>query len=675
MINPCLLNFKKLGLELKCPHCLNLLKRPVLLPCDHIFCNGCIPSTTQPNSECPVCKGKYSNKDPRPVPFMENLATIFRSLDAAFSAKLLQSVCAEAGEKCPTSIDKNSDNRSSKESSEQSKLYLMTTKLPHVPVNHSVDNGIGKKVGKNHDLPPPGSQISTGGFLEHGTLKLGMNLVEQSLLNSPPSFSDMEGDSSEQASDHGRSPETYPPDRHSKRNLDDVTRQEKHDSYASGTEETHLWHCKRQKKLNYGSLQIPVIQTASFVSCSELEPTSGVPPAGVQLSAITDDSCANETICGFCQSSRISMATGPMLHYANGYQVEEEQAMRPSVLHVHHICIEWAPRVYYVGEIVKNLKAELARGAKLKCSRCGLKGAALGCYVKSCRRSYHVPCAQEISKCRWDHANYLVLCPAHSSVKFPNEKSGNCSENHIMRSQIIPRQSSLWVSPNAAKELVLCGSDLSSEDKFLLVNFANMIGATVSKFWKPNVTHVIVATDAKGACIRTLKVLMAILNGRWILENDWIKACMEVKTFVSEEPYEVSLDNHGCRDGPKTGRIRVLDNAQKLFDGLKFFFSGDFVSGYKKDLEILVIAAGGIVFNSGEELVALNCDEHATSWRTLVVYNLDPVQGSKLGEEISIIWQRLSEAEDLAGKIGGQVIGHTWLLESIAAYKLQPFVC
>lgn len=51
----------------------------------------------------------------------------------------------------------------------------------------------------------------------------------------------------------------------------------------------------------------------------------------------------------------------------------------------------------------------------------------------------------------------------------------------------------------------------------LLVKFARMCGATVSKSWNPNVTHVMAAMDEKGACTRTLKVLMAILNGRWVL--------------------------------------------------------------------------------------------------------------------------------------------------------------
>jgi BRCA1-associated RING domain protein 1 len=65
--------------------------------------------------------------------------------------------------------------------------------------------------------------------------------------------------------------------------------------------------------------------------------------------------------------------------------------------------------VYFVGETVKNLKAEVARGTKLKCTKCSLKGAALGCYVKSCRRTYHVPCAMDISTCRWDHVQFSYI--------------------------------------------------------------------------------------------------------------------------------------------------------------------------------------------------------------------------------------------------------------------------
>lgn len=41
-----------------------------------------------------------------------------------------------------------------------------------------------------------------------------------------------------------------------------------------------------------------------------------------------------------------------------------------------------------------------------------------------------------------------------------------------------------------------------------------------------------------------------------------VKACIEAKKPLVEEPYEVSLDNHGCRDGPRTGRLRASGNVR-----------------------------------------------------------------------------------------------------------------
>ncbi|KAM0025256.1 putative RNA recognition motif domain, nucleotide-binding alpha-beta plait domain superfamily [Helianthus debilis subsp. tardiflorus] len=53
--------------------------------------------------------------------------------------------------------------------------------------------------------------------------------------------------------------------------------------------------------------------------------------------------------------------------------------------------------------------------------------------------------------------------------------------------------------------------------QFMMVDFARTNGALVSKYWKDNVTHEIAATDANGAFTRTLKVLMAILNRKWVV--------------------------------------------------------------------------------------------------------------------------------------------------------------
>lgn len=95
--------------------------------------------------------------------------------------------------------------------------------------------------------------------------------------------------------------------------------------------------------------------------------------------------------------------------------------------------------------------------------------------------------------------------------------------------------------------------------------------------------------------------------------------------------------------------------------------------GYKEDLQSLVITAGGTIWKSEGELLAQCRNDETAPSKVLVVYNLDFPEGSLIGE-VSTIWNRLNEAEELASKIGCQVIGHTWLLESIAAHKLQPFL-
>ncbi|TYH13733.1 hypothetical protein ES288_A06G162700v1 [Gossypium darwinii] len=77
--------------------------------------------------------------------------------------------------------------------------------------------------------------------------------------------------------------------------------------------------------------------------------------------------------------------------------------------------------------------------------------------------------------------------------------------------------------------------------QFLLVKFAKMISVTVSKFWRPGVTHVIASTDENGACTRTLKVLMAILNGKWVLKLNCQSIMRQGIKYASQR-----LDTFAC---------------------------------------------------------------------------------------------------------------------------------
>ncbi|WVY93974.1 hypothetical protein V8G54_033062 [Vigna mungo] len=383
--------------------------------------------------------------------------------------------------------------------------------------------------------------------------------------------------------------------------------------------------------------------------------------------------------CFFCLSSEESEVSGPMLHYHDGKPVPADYEGGFKVTHCHRNCTEWAPNVYFDGENAINLEAEISRSRRIKCSFCGLKGAALGCYEKSCRRSFHVPCAKWTSLCRWDTQNFVMLCPLHESSMLPCEDSGSQKrskkgqgrdgKNHGPSLDTI---SQTRADHRSYKKIVLCCSALSVQEKDIVSKFESVSKVTVLKNWDSSVTHVIASTDENGACRRTLKVLLGILEGKWILNVEWIKACMKEMNPVGEERYEINVDIHGIRDGPRLGRLRVLNKQPKLFYGYKFYFMGDFIPSYKVYLQQLVVAAGGIILHRKP----VSCDQNSMlsdthSYQNFIVYSLELPDECKTSEMDTICRQRCHDAEVVASSTGSKVVTNTWILNSIAACKLQ----
>ncbi|KAK4285915.1 hypothetical protein QN277_002541 [Acacia crassicarpa] len=80
---------------------------------------------------------------------------------------------------------------------------------------------------------------------------------------------------------------------------------------------------------------------------------------------------------------------------------------------VHQHCAVWSPEVYFAGlGCLKNVRAALCRGRALKCTRCGRRGATIGCRVDRCPKTYHLPCARA-NGCIFDHRKFLIACTDH----------------------------------------------------------------------------------------------------------------------------------------------------------------------------------------------------------------------------------------------------------------------
>ncbi|XP_063939260.1 protein BREAST CANCER SUSCEPTIBILITY 1 homolog [Daucus carota subsp. sativus] len=392
------------------------------------------------------------------------------------------------------------------------------------------------------------------------------------------------------------------------------------------------------------------------------------------------DKGPNNVQCSFCHSVEDSKASGVMVHYLNGKRVKVGYSEAGNVIHVHQNCAEWAPNVYFEEDVAVNLEAELTRSKRIKCGCCGLKGAALGCYEKSCRRSFHVPCAKLTPQCRWDHENFVMLCPLHASSKLPNEISkyrAEQKEKSLSRRQLPISQPksaikqddtthSQWNSNGLSAKLVLCCSALTIAEKEIVSEFEMLSGVKVIKNWDSSVTHIIASTDENGACRRTLKFLMGILEGKWILNIEWVKACLKANENVDEQQYEIDVDIHGIRGGPRQGRLRHLNKQAKIFDGYKFYFIGDFQPSYRGFLHDLLIAAGGRILHRKP----IAGDNEAVS-STFIIYSLELPDKCNPSNRISIVNRRRTDAVNLASSCQAVVATNSWILNSIAACKWQ----
>eukprot|EP00850_Spirogloea_muscicola_P021714 SM000259S08736 [mRNA] locus=s259:65456:69273:+ [translate_table: standard] len=413
--------------------------------------------------------------------------------------------------------------------------------------------------------------------------------------------------------------------------------------------------------------------------------------------AASDDDAVVEALtsgplCAFCGKAGDSEVAGALEQVGlDGGLIERGEASVPNRrriqlagVHVHEFCLEWyvplvgparympipkrpdfdakslhshtlsralldlwvcrcrAPNVYFEGDLVKNLKEELARAHRLRCSKCGERGAPLGCALAKCRRSYHYACAASIPACTFDNENFVMRCPDHAE-----RRKGH--RNALMKAArpsgrpaaAIVREPAVWSSG-------------VSQQWAQLAAFAATVGATLAKDWTASVTHVITGTDADGRAKRTLKYLTAILNGRWIVSLNWLDACTAAGRPVKEGPFELRKDIHDMVGGPRQGR--TSSKKGKLFSHLSVHFVGDFQAPSKADLATVVFQGGG------EVLQRRPIPSTGSESKERGVVILFPAGGPQ------------AEARAMADACGAWVLPHTWLLDSAAACQLLPKV-
>lgn len=205
--------------------------------------------------------------------------------------------------------------------------------------------------------------------------------------------------------------------------------------------------------------------------------------------------------------------------------------------------------------------------------------------------------------------------------------------------------------------LVFIGSGLSSQQQKMLSKLETVLKAKKCMEFDSTVTHVIVPDEEAQS---TLKCMLGILSGCWILKFDWVKACLDSKVREQEEKYEVP-------GGPQRSRLNREQLLPKLFDGCYFFLGGNFKHHPRDDLLKLIAAAGGKVLSRKPKP-----DSDVTQTINTVAYHAKPESDQRFCTQY-IVYEDLFNCHPERVRQGKVWMApSTWLISCIMAFELLP---
>jgi len=112
-----------------------------------------------------------------------------------------------------------------------------------------------------------------------------------------------------------------------------------------------------------------------------------------------------------------------------------------------------------------------------------------------------------------------------------------------------------------------------------------------------------------------LKYSQAILAGKWIVNYDWILSSFHARHWVDENPFQIGGDNTHAKNTPHKARKALAKGQARLFDGLRFFFCGQFEAIDKDILRKLIATGHGKMYSSLPKAPKTSMDEIANAHR------------------------------------------------------------
>ncbi|XP_027493309.1 BRCA1-associated RING domain protein 1 isoform X2 [Corapipo altera] len=200
-------------------------------------------------------------------------------------------------------------------------------------------------------------------------------------------------------------------------------------------------------------------------------------------------------------------------------------------------------------------------------------------------------------------------------------------------------QPSEALSPSQPRNgpLGLLGSSLSAEQQKLLNKLAAVLKARRCTEFNSEVTHLVIPDVPMPS---TVKCMMAVLTGCWVLKFEWVRACLQTSAREQEEKYEI-------QGGPQRGRL----NREQL----------------KSDLVELVRAAGGQILVRQPKP-----DSDVTQTINTVSYHAEPSSDQRFCTQYVIydVASKFRPEKTRQGKVW--MAPSSWLIDCVMSFQLLP---
>ncbi|XP_013034261.3 BRCA1-associated RING domain protein 1 [Anser cygnoides] len=214
-------------------------------------------------------------------------------------------------------------------------------------------------------------------------------------------------------------------------------------------------------------------------------------------------------------------------------------------------------------------------------------------------------------------------------------------------------------SPSQPRDgpLGILGSSLNSEQQKLLNKLVTVLKARRCTEFNSTVTHLVIPDVPMPS---TVKCLMAVLTGCWVLKFEWVRACLQSTVREQEEKYEI-------QGGPQRSRLNREQLLPKLFDGCYFYFLGSFSSHQKSDLVELVKAAGGQILVRQPKP-----DSDVTQMINTVAYHAESTSDQRFCTQYVIydVSSKFKPEKIRQGKVW--MAPSSWIIDCVMSFQLLP---